>query len=212
MVNPWGGIVAIYTHALSLLRHVPSAHAPMLASKEIAAIPPGIVDPRMAAEAVSFTYLQCILKGLQRSPRILPVAPGTYVPGVLTAANVSCLVIPAGTLGLPVLAALEQGISVVAVRENRNVMRNDLAALPWQPGQYIEVETYLEAVGALCALRAGLSLESVRRPLRPVPVAHYALGVGPERNASTPGWDDWETLRSSSSADRAPAGVATLSS
>ena len=73
LANPWGGVEAIYTHALSLLRRVPSAHAPMLPSKEIAAIAPGVVDPRMAAEVVSSTYLQCILKGLQRSPRILPV-------------------------------------------------------------------------------------------------------------------------------------------
>ena len=184
VVNPWGGIEAIYTHALSLLRRVPSAHAPMLPSKEIAAIAPGVVDPRMAAEVVSSTYLQCILKGLQRSPRILPLTTALPPPGVLTAANVSCLVVPAGVLGLPVLAALEQGIPVVAVRENRNAMRNDLTALPWSPGQYIEVETYLEAVGALCALKAGLSLESVRRPLRPVPV--YPVAADDSRAARAP--------------------------
>jgi hypothetical protein len=33
-------------------------------------------------------------------------------PGVFTAADVSCLVIPDGCLGLPTLAALEQGIPV----------------------------------------------------------------------------------------------------
>ena len=32
-------------------------------------------------------------------------------------------------MGLPTLAALEQGIPVIAVRENRNCMRNDLGAL-----------------------------------------------------------------------------------
>ncbi len=170
MVNPWGGIEAIYTHTLSLLRHIPSAHAPMLASREIAAIPPGIVDSRIAAEAVSFTYLQCILKGLQRSPRIVPLTSAAALPSCLTAAQVSCLVVPVGILGLPILAALEQGIPVVAVRENRNVMRNDLKALPWSPGQYIEVETYLEAVGVLCALKSGLALESLRRPLQSAPV------------------------------------------
>jgi len=43
---------------------------------------------------------------------------------VLTAADVSCLVIPDGCVGLPRLAALEQGIPVIAVKENRNRMRN----------------------------------------------------------------------------------------
>ena len=71
MVNPWGGVEAIFTHALSLLVGLPSAHSPMIESEEIEAIDPGVVDPRMAAEAVSLTFLQSILKGLQRSPRIV---------------------------------------------------------------------------------------------------------------------------------------------
>lgn len=56
-------------------------------------------------------------------------------PGVLTAADVSCLVIPDGCVGLPTLAALEQGIPVIAVRENRNRMRNELGKLPFGPGK-----------------------------------------------------------------------------
>lgn len=68
MVNPWGGVEAIFTHALSLLLGQPSAHSPMIESEEIEAIDPGIVDPHMAAEAVSLTFLQSILKGLMKSP------------------------------------------------------------------------------------------------------------------------------------------------
>ena len=86
-------------------------------------------------------------------------------PGVLTASEISCLVIPDGCLGLPTLAALEQGIPVIAARENRNVMRNDLTALPWAAGQLQIVENYWEAAGVLAALRAGIAPESVRRPL-----------------------------------------------
>ncbi len=33
------------------------------------------------------------------------------------------------------LAALEQGIPVIAVRENRNRMRNELGKLPFGPGK-----------------------------------------------------------------------------
>ena len=71
MVNPWGGVEAMLTHALSSLYNVPTAHSPMFESREIANMDPGIVDPRMAAEAVSMTFLQCTLKGLMRSPRII---------------------------------------------------------------------------------------------------------------------------------------------
>ena len=164
MVNPWGGVEALLTHALSTLYDVPTAHSPMMESREIANADPGIVDPRMAAEAVSLTFLQCILKGLQRSPRIV-TGPGVTHHSVLTASDVSCLVIPDGCVGLPTLAALEQGIPVIAVRENRNLMRNDLRSLPWAPGQLYVVENYWEAAGVMSALRAGIDPDAVRRPI-----------------------------------------------
>jgi hypothetical protein len=170
MVNPWGGVEAIFTHAVSMLYDIPSAHAPMLESEEIEELDPGVVDPRMAAEAVSYTFLQSILKGLHRAPRIVSELQALGRPGVVSAEDISCLVVPEGCLGLPVLAALEQGIPVIAVTENRNLMRNDLTALPWAPGQFLAVKNYLEAAGALCALHAGLAPESVRRPLRPATV------------------------------------------
>ena len=109
----------------------------MFESRDIAQMDPGVVDPRMAAEAISFTFLPCILKGLHRSPRIIANPEAMQRPGVITAEDISCLVIPDGCLGLPTLAALEQGIPVVAVRENRNLMKNDLSELPWKPGSYI---------------------------------------------------------------------------
>lgn len=164
MVNPWGGVEAIYTHAVSMLYDLPSAHSPMVEDPEILELDAGIVDSRMAAEAVSMTFLQCIFKGLQRSPRIV-TGEAMQTHGILTARDISCLVIPHGCLGLPVLAALEQGIPVIAVRENDNLMQNDLSTLPWAPGQYRVVGNYWEAAGVLCAMKAGIAPESVRRPL-----------------------------------------------
>jgi hypothetical protein len=165
MVNPWGGVEAMLTHALSSMYNIPTAHSPMFESREIANIDPGIVDPRMAAEAVSTTFLHCILKGLHRSPKIVTDPIAMWHPSVFTAADVSCLVIPDGCIGLPTLAALEQGIKVIAVRENRNLMRNDLSALPWATGQFYPVENYWEAAGVMMALKAGVAPEAVRRPL-----------------------------------------------
>ena len=83
----------------------------------------------------------------------------------LTARDVSCLVIPDGCIGLPTLAALEQGIPVIAVRENRSLMRNDLTMLPWAADQLHVVENYWEAAGVMTALKEGMSPGSVRRPL-----------------------------------------------
>lgn len=167
MVNPWGGVEAMLTHAISMLHDIPSAHSPMLESQAIADEEPGLVDPRMAAEAISEGFFESVLKGLQRAPRIVTDPEALRLPGILTANDVSCLVIPDGVLGLPTLAALEQGIPVIAVEENANLMRNDLSALPWAPGQFLRVANYWEAAGVLCALKAGIAPESLRRPLAP---------------------------------------------
>lgn len=172
MVNPWGGVEAMLTHALSTIYDVPTAHSPMFESRMIADSDSGIVDPRMAAEAVSSTFLQCTLKGLRQSPRIITDPEAMNSDSVLTADQISCLVIPEGCLGLPTLAALEQGISVIAVR-NKNLMKNDLSALPWAPGQFHRANNYLEAAGLLAALRAGISAESVKRPLSETPFRRW---------------------------------------
>lgn len=165
MVNPWGGVEAMFTHALSSVYDVPAAHSPMFESREIANADPGKVDPRMAAEAVSTTFLQCTLKGLRRSPLIVTDREAMRNPSVMTVEQVSCLVVPEGCLGLPTLAALEQGIPVVEVA-NKNLMNNDLASLPWADGQFHRASSYLEATGLLAALRAGIAPSSTRRPLR----------------------------------------------
>ena len=171
MVNPWGGVEAMLTHTVSMLFDIPSAHAPMMTSKEIWAMDLGIVDPRKSAEAVSVTYFHSVLKGLARSPRIVSCRDTDgYSPGLLTAADISCLVVPYGCVGLPTLAALEQDIPVIAVRENKNLMANRIEDLPFTPGKLFVVENYLEAAGVMSALKAGVTIESVRRPLGHTPV------------------------------------------
>ena len=67
--------------------------------------------------------------------------------------------------GLPTLAALDQRIPVIAVRENTNLMENDLTLLPWEEGQLHIVDNYWEAVGVMTAIKAGITPNSLRRPL-----------------------------------------------
>ena len=194
IVNPWGGVEAMLTHAISTVYNVPSAHAPMMESVEVANIDPGVVDPRMAAEVISLTFLQSVLKGMHTTPRIAvgPTEIASLSPGggeiqrgghTLTARDVSCLVIPDGCIGLPTLAALEQGIPVIAVRENRSLMKNDLTLLPWAADQLHVVENYWEAVGVMAALKQGLSPGSVRRPLGNVRIERFPAS---ERSQAAP--------------------------
>ena len=177
MINPWGGIEAMLTHAVSHLLDVPSAHAPMMESREILFADAGRVDPRMAAEAISSSFFQCVLKGLKQSPQIVT---GDDIAGggmCLAAEQISCLVLPDGCIGLPVLAALEQGIPVIAVREGCGIAANDLTTLPWRPNQLFIVNNYWEASGVLTALRAGVAPHAVRRPFDKIPVETWSPAV-----------------------------------
>jgi hypothetical protein len=173
MVNPWGGVEAMLTHALSLIYDIPTAHSPMMTSKEIMDLDVGIVDPRKSAEAISNTYLHCILKGLRNSPAIIKNDTGNGLSGLINVTDVSCLIIPDGCVGLPTLAALEQGIPVIAVRENKNCMQNSLEDLPFESGKLFIVDNYLEAVGVMTAIRSGVSLGSVRRPIAETKVEYF---------------------------------------
>ncbi|HZW40403.1 MAG TPA: DUF3326 domain-containing protein [Ignavibacteriaceae bacterium] len=159
MVNPWGGIESMLTHSIAEEFKIPCAHSPMMASREIMDMEVGIVDPRKAPETSSLTYLHCILKGLHKSPKLVPYGKGLNVE------DISCLIIPDGCVGLPTLAALEHGIPVIAVKENKNYMRNNLEELPFQNNKLFVVANYLEAVGVMHLIKSGVSLDTVRRPI-----------------------------------------------
>jgi hypothetical protein len=175
--NPWGGVEAILTHLISTVLDVPSAHAPTMSSEALRTESWGVVEPRKAAEVISTTYLFCVLKGLNRAPQVLLNPTGVYDPSVLTAEDISALVIPDGCVGLPTLAAVEQGIPVVAVRNNTNLMRNDLRALPFRPGQLRYAQNYYEAAGILAAMKAGVAPATIARPMQPIRIERVAAHV-----------------------------------
>jgi hypothetical protein len=163
--NPWGGVEAMLTHMISTIFNVPSAHAPMLESTELLMYDAGIVDSRKAAEDISMTFLFCVLKGLNHAPGIVSPSPKYYDPSIITVEDISCLVIPDGVIGLPTLAALKQGIPVIAVRQNTNLMKNDLRTLPFRQDKLFIVDNYFEAAGVMAALKAGLCLNALNRPM-----------------------------------------------
>ena len=179
MVNPWGGVEAMLTHAVSTLYNIQSAHSPMISSREHLEISVGVVDPRKSAEAVSTTFLHCILKGLHYSPRVVSPCPVAPAPDMVRAEDISCLVIPDQCIGLPTLAAMKQGIPVIAIRSNTNCMRNKLEELPFPPGGLYVVDNYLEAVGVMTALKAGVALDTLVRPIKPTRVVAQAPSEKP---------------------------------
>ncbi|MEX2317043.1 MAG: DUF3326 domain-containing protein [Pirellulales bacterium] len=182
--NPWGGVEAILTHLLSTVLDVPTAHAPTMSSEALRTERWGVVEPRKAAEVISTTYLFCVLKGLNRAPQVVVRPTGVYDPSILSAEDISCLVIPDGCVGLPTLAAAEQGIPVVAVKSNTNLMKNDLRALPFREGQLHFAQNYYEAAGILAAMKAGVAPAALARPMQPMRIERAAAPVETNGHAS----------------------------
>ncbi len=157
--DPIGGLEAILSHMVVDALMVPCAHAPYEPFDE-----EGVVDPRVAAETIGLTFLPCILEGLARAPRYLPLAEA--LAGDLTIAGVDAVVAPWEACGgIPMLVAAERGIPLIAVKTG-------VAAGGVTPDQLgipaLEASSYLEAAGLLLALREGLSPGTLRRPVAPL--------------------------------------------
>ncbi|MBO9540949.1 DUF3326 domain-containing protein [bacterium] len=159
--DPIGGLEAVLSHVVTRGLGVPCAHAPYESPDR-----PMRVDPRVAAESVGFTFLPCILEGLRRAPRLVPLAEREATD--LLFAQVDAVVAPWGACGgIPVLAAHRLGLPIVAVRDNRVASQADPVALGLSG--VLEVGSYLEAAGALLALKEGLAPAAILRPLPALP-------------------------------------------
>lgn len=160
--NPVGGAEAVVSHLLTRTLGVPSAHAPMINFKDLE-LGADVVDARAAGEFVSTSGLACVLIGLRRAPQLAP-RRGCVTTELIGVADVVAVVAPATALGsAPVLSAVERGTPVIAVRENETIL--DVTAEAVGLGSVIEVDSYLAASGLVLALRNGISIESLRRPL-----------------------------------------------
>lgn len=161
--NPIGGVEAIISYLVSNRFNLPAAHAPLLNIKQLD-LKSAVVDARGAGEFASESGLACILVGLKNAPQIAPPA-GSRIADVVNVNNLAAVVTPASCLGgIPAVCANQQGIPIVAVRENSTILRVDREVM--RMDNVIEVENYAEAAGILLALRNGIHVESIRRPLK----------------------------------------------
>jgi hypothetical protein len=161
--NPYGGTEALISHTISRAFKIPAAHGPILSKEEKERMTAkGLVDPRAASEVVSPGYLGSVLRGLHQSPR--PVDPSFLAPNDITLNDVNAIIVPHTCCGgIPVLAAQKNNIIVIAVKENRTVLN----VTPEKLGlnNVIVAENFLEAFGIISTIKAGVSLDSVRRPI-----------------------------------------------
>jgi hypothetical protein len=161
--NPSGGVEAIITHLISKIFRIPTAHAPLPYYQDIKT--KATHNPRASAEFISVPHYFCVLKGLAKAPRLIALSSLDHVPNhLITVNHVGAIIVPASCLGgVPALAAEYSGIPLIAVRDNQTVL--NVTPEKMQMANVIAVNSYLEAAGVVVALRQGIALESVRRPI-----------------------------------------------
>ncbi|NET10354.1 MAG: DUF3326 domain-containing protein, partial [Symploca sp. SIO2B6] len=168
IANPWGGAEAIMTHTTTNFFPLTAAHAPLLLEWEHTGFGK-LVDPRDGAELISSAYVCSPLNGLINSPRPVrfetPVAAGETR---LSVENISAVVMPETTVGnIPFLAALDQNVPVILVKDNTTMydITPEALQIETRNRQIYRVNSYMEASGLLLALRNGITPESTTRPM-----------------------------------------------
>ncbi len=151
-VNPWGGVEAKASKLIATALNKPVAHAPLENTDpedaELYRIMDEVVDPRIAPEAISFCYLHCVLKGLNRAPRISNSG--------LSVDDIDVMVSPDSCFGPAHTACLKAGIPVIVVRENKTICGQTPI------NEFIYVGNYWEAAGVIACMKAGVDKRSVR--------------------------------------------------
>ncbi len=174
--NPWGGGEACLTHTATTLYQMPVTHAPLLGNLDNAML--GTKgDPRDASELISSSYICSVLQGLHRSPRPLKrgATEKALDPTLVAAEDLAALVLPATAVGgLPFFTALERGVPVILVEANKTQvgMTPEDLGLGDHPG-IRRVSSYVEAAGLLLAMKAGISYDTVVRPVAVVEAKAY---------------------------------------
>ena len=165
-VNPWGGVEAMASKLIANKINKPVAHAPVcIGNKQEES--DMVCDPRDGAEIISWAFLHCVLKGLQKAPRICKWHTG-YGHG-LSVSDIDVMISPHGCWGRPHDACFIRGIPILEVMENKTIYSK--RKVTEVPEHYtIQVKNYWEAAGYIMTMQAGIHPLSVRRPLEPTKV------------------------------------------
>ncbi len=84
---------------------------------------------------------------------------------------IESIVVPSGALGGEgVLACIERGLNIISVK-NKNILNLGNHNLNYP--KLIEVDNYFEAAGLILAIRKGINLRSIKRPLNKVQKLNY---------------------------------------
>ncbi len=177
-VDPLAGAEAVISHLIVRTFKIPCAHAPALLPLPL----DPHLSPRSAAEEIGYTFLPCVLAGLSKAPQFVTQGaeerdadrerkhiqlPITNYQLPITVERVDAVVIPATACGGSAILSLSgrSRVQIIAVGDNKTQMQ----VAPEKLGiKALQVNSYLEAIGVLVALRAGISPASLSADIFPL--------------------------------------------
>ena len=168
------GVEAVISHFLVKHLLIPCAHAPGL-------LPLSIdydLDPRTSGEEIGYTFLQSVLVGLSRAPDLIyrsAIKPyenaSLFANDLISNRDLGAVVVPQGALGgEAVLSCIERFIPLIIVSNQGilNVSSKNMRVDCLSGDRHNKIfyaENYLEAAGLITALRHGINIKSLRRPI-----------------------------------------------
>jgi len=163
-VDPLAGAEAVISHLIVRTFKIPCAHAPALLPLPL----DPHLSPRSAAEEIGYTFLSCVLAGLSKAPQFTVQKAQENSQLSITADRVDAVVIPATACGGSAILSLSgrsSSVQIIAVGDNKTQMQ----ATPEKLGiKALQVNSYLEAIGVLVALRTGISPASLSADISPL--------------------------------------------
>jgi hypothetical protein len=157
-VDPLAGAEAVISHLIVREFQIPAAHAPALLPLPL----DPQLSPRSAAEELGYTFLPCVLAGLNRAPQFTAATAATDI----TTDSVDVVVVPLSACGgKGVLHWAARGTTILAVEENTTTV----AVPPEALGLRVQrVKNYLEALGLVVVMRAGIGPQSLGAKASPL--------------------------------------------
>ncbi len=159
-VDALAGAEAVISHLVVRTFQIPCAHAPALQPLPL----DPTISPKSAAEELGYTFLPCVLVGLSHAPQFVTNRQASQ-PLDVWREDVNAVVVPANACGGSGLLHLSQSAQVIVVAENQTMLR----VAPESLGlSVLQVNSYLEAIGALAVQRAGLDPNALRPAIAPL--------------------------------------------
>ncbi len=155
-VDALAGAEAVISHLITREFAIPCAHAPALLPLELDMT----ISDRACAEEIGYTFLPCVLVGLSRAPRIIKLNNQNYQLNDLTIDDLDVAIAPLSACGgAGILALAARNLPFILVEENSTTLevRPEVLGI----SKSIKVKNYLEAIGVLAAIKAGIAPEAL---------------------------------------------------